>query len=71
MAHTNFHDPSHVYSSRELPLTQLPVDDTIDTLQVLLTNFFPIPEDDRSRNFIVTANTCSASHVNATRRLVI
>ena len=32
MAHTNIHDPSHVYSNRELPLTQRPVDNTIDTL---------------------------------------
>ena len=32
MAHTNNHDPLHVYSNRELPLTQLPVDNTIDTL---------------------------------------
>ena len=30
MAHTNIHDPLHVYSNRELPLTQLPVDNTID-----------------------------------------
>ena len=34
MAHTNIHDPLHVYSNRELPLTQLPVDNTIDTLQL-------------------------------------
>ena len=33
MAHTNIHDPLHVYSNRELPLTQLPVDNNIDTLQ--------------------------------------
>ena len=33
--HTNIHDPLHVYSNRELPLTQLPVDNTIDTLQVI------------------------------------
>ena len=35
MAHTNIHDPLHVY--RELPLTQLPVDKTIDTLHPLLS----------------------------------
>ena len=29
---TNIHNPLHVYSNRELPLTQLPVDNTIDTL---------------------------------------
>ena len=34
MAHTNIHDPLHVYSIRELPLTQLPVDNTIDILQI-------------------------------------
>ena len=33
MAHTNIHDPLHVYSIREFPLTQLPVDNTIGTLQ--------------------------------------
>ena len=32
MAHTKPHDPLHVYRMRELPLTQLPVDNTIDTL---------------------------------------
>ena len=37
MAHTNIHDPLHVYSIRELPLTQLPVDNTIDTLHPLLS----------------------------------
>ena len=37
MAHTNIHDPLHVYSNRELPLTQLPVDNTIDTLHRTLT----------------------------------
>ena len=36
MAHTNIHDPLHVYSIRELPLTQLPVDNTIDTLQLVM-----------------------------------
>ena len=35
MAHTNTHDPLHVY--RELPLTQLPVDETIDTLHPFLS----------------------------------
>ena len=37
MAHTNIHDPLHVYSIRELPLTQLPVDNTIDTLHPFLS----------------------------------
>ena len=32
MAHTNIHNPLHIYSNRELPLTQLLVDNTIDTL---------------------------------------
>ena len=36
MAHTNIHDPLHVYSNQELPLTQLPVDNNIDTLHSLL-----------------------------------
>ena len=36
MAHTNIYDPLHVYSIRELPLTQLPVDNTIDTLQLVM-----------------------------------
>ena len=34
MAHTNIHDPLHVYSIQELPLTQLPVENTIDTLHL-------------------------------------
>ena len=34
---TNTHDPLHVYSNRELPLTQLPVDNTIDTLHPFLS----------------------------------
>ena len=38
MAHTNIHDPLHVYSIRELPLTQLPVDNTIDTLHPFLSS---------------------------------
>ena len=37
MAHTNIYDPLHVYSIRELPLTQLPVDNTIDTLHPFLS----------------------------------
>ena len=37
MAHTNIHDPLHVYSIRELPLTQLPVDNTINTLHPFLS----------------------------------
>ena len=37
MAYTNIHDPMHVYSNRELPLTQLPVDNTIDTLHPFLS----------------------------------
>ena len=37
MSHTNIHDPLHVYSIRELPLTQLPVDNTIDTLHPFLS----------------------------------
>ena len=36
MAHTNIHDLLHVYSIGELPLTQLPVDNTIDTLHPFL-----------------------------------
>ena len=37
MVDTNIHDPLHVYSNRELPLTQLPVDSTIDTLHPFLS----------------------------------
>ena len=33
MAHTAIHDPLHVFNIRELPLTQLPVNNTINTLQ--------------------------------------
>ena len=33
----NIHDPLHVYSNRELPLTQLPVVNTIDTLHPFLS----------------------------------
>ena len=35
--HTNIHDPLHVYSIRELRPTQLPVDNTIDTLHPFLS----------------------------------
>ena len=35
MPHKNIHDPLHVYSNRELPLTQL--DNTIDTLYPFLS----------------------------------
>ena len=44
MTHTNIHDPLHVYSNRELPLTQLPVDNTIDTLHRALTICMENPE---------------------------
>ena len=37
MAHKKPHDPLHVYRMRELPLTQLPVDNTIDTLHPFLS----------------------------------
>ena len=33
MAHTAIHDPLHIFNFRELPLTQLPVNNTINTLQ--------------------------------------
>ena len=39
--HTNTHDPLHVYSIRELPPTQLPVDNTIDTLRRPLCMHYP------------------------------
>ena len=38
MAHTNIHDPLDVYSIRELPLTQLLVDNTIDTSHPFLSS---------------------------------
>ena len=44
MTHTNIHDPLHVYSNRELPLSQLPVDNTIDTLHRALTICMENPE---------------------------
>ena len=34
---TKLHDPLHVYRIRELPPTQLPVDNTIDTLHPFLS----------------------------------
>ena len=37
MPHKNIHDPLHVYSNRQLPLTQLSVDNTIDTLHPFLS----------------------------------
>ena len=37
MVDTNIHNPLHVYSNRELPLTQLPGDSTIDTLHPFLS----------------------------------
>ena len=37
MAHIKPHDPLHVYRMRELPLTQLPVDNTIDTFHPFLS----------------------------------
>ena len=60
MDHTNVHDPLHVYSIRELPLTQLLVDNTIDTLHrqtyqvVLGSSPSPANVSRSSRNQIVS-----------------
>ena len=62
MAHTNIHDPLHVYSIRELPLTQLPVDNTIDTLQISL--FFHASIGVSLPGKFKTGRTLSRNHVS-------